>query len=146
MMSSKLILTILFVFTIGTFSFAQSKKASIGIENEAQQLVTNNCYSCHSPSSSSHDEIIAPPMIAVKTRYLKEYNSEKDFVDAIVSYAKNPSKLKTLMKGAVNKFGVMPQQNFSKKDLQKIAKYIYNNPIKEPEWFKGHFEIEHKKN
>lgn len=145
-MSSKLILTILFVFTIGTFSFAQSKKASIGIENEAQQLVTNNCYSCHSPSSSSHDEIIAPPMIAVKTRYLKEYNSEKDFVDAIVSYAKNPSKLKTLMKGAVNKFGVMPQQNFSKKDLQKIAKYIYNNPIKEPEWFKGHFEIEHKKN
>jgi cytochrome c553 len=146
MMSSKLILTILFVFTIGTFSFAQSKKASIGIENEAQQLVTNNCYSCHSPSSSSHDEIIAPPMIAVKTRYLKEYNSEKDFVDAIVSYAKNPSKLKTLMKGAVNKFGVMPQQNFSKKDLQKIAKYIYYNPIKEPEWFKGHFEKEHKKN
>ena len=145
-MSSKLILTILFVFTIGTFSFAQSKKASIGIENEAQQLVTNNCYSCHSPSSSSHDEIIAPPMIAVKTRYLKEYNSEKDFVDAIVSYAKNPSKLKTLMKGAVNKFGVMPQQNFSKKDLQKIAKYIYNNPIKEPEWFKGNFEKEHKKN
>lgn len=144
-MKSKLIVSILFVFIIVVSCFAQSKKASISIENEAQQLVTNNCYSCHSPSSSSHDEIIAPPMIAIKTRYLKEYNSEKDFVDAIVSYAKNPTKLKALMKGAVNKFGVMPQQNFSKKDLQKIAKYIYNNPIKEPEWFKDHFEKEHKK-
>lgn len=144
-MNSKLIVTIVAIFTMNAICFAQSNKPSIRIENEVQQLVTNNCYSCHSPSSTSHDEIIAPPMIAVKTRYLKEYNSEKDFVDAIVSYAKNPSKLKTLMKGAVNKFGVMPQQNFSNKDLQKIAKYIYNNPIKEPEWFKGHFGKEHKK-
>ncbi len=144
-MNSKLIVTIVAIFTMNAICFAQSNKASIRIENEVQQLVTNNCYSCHSPSSTSHDEIIAPPMIAVKTRYLKEYNSEKIFVDAIVSYAKNPSKLKALMNGAVNKFGVMPQQNFSNKDLQKIAKYIYNNPIKEPEWFKGHFEKEHKK-
>lgn len=144
-MNSKLIVTIVAIFTMNAICFAQSNKPSIRIGNEVQQLVTNNCYSCHSPSSTSHDEIIAPPMIAVKTRYLKEYNSEKDFVDAIVSYAKNPSKLKALMKGAVNKFGVMPQQNFSNKDLQKIAKYIYNNPIKEPEWFKGHFGKEHKK-
>jgi len=130
---------------MGAICFAQSKKASIRIENEVQQLVTNNCYSCHSPSSTSHDEIIAPPMIAVKTRYLKEYNSEKDFVDAIVSYEKNPSKLKALMKGAVSKFGVMPKQNFSNRDLQKIAKYIYTNTINEPEWFKSHFKNEHKK-
>ena len=143
-MNSKLIVTIVAIFTMNAICFAQSNKPSIRIGNEVQQLVTNNCYSCHSPSSTSHDEIIAPPMIAVKTRYLKEYNSEKDFVDAIVSYAKNPSKLKALMKGAVNKFGVMPQQNFSKKDLQKIAKYIYSNPIHEPEWFKEHFKQEHK--
>lgn len=143
-MNSKFIISILFVFTIGVSSFAQSKKGSISIENEAKLLVENNCYSCHSPSSSSHDEIIAPPMIAVKTRYLKEYNSEKAFVEAMVSYAKSPSKLKALMKGAINKFGVMPQQNFSKKDLQKIAKYIYSNPIHEPEWFKEHFKQEHK--
>jgi cytochrome c553 len=144
-MNSKLTVTIVVIFTMGAICFAQSKKASIRIENEVQQLVTNNCYSCHSPSSTSHDEIIAPPMIAVKTRYLKEYNSEKDFVDAIVSYAKNPSKLKALMKGAVSKFGVMPKQNFSNRDLQKIAKYIYTNTINEPEWFKSHFKNEHKK-
>lgn len=144
-MNSKLIVTIVVIFAMDAICYAQSKEASIRIENKVQQLVTNNCYSCHSPSSTSHDEIIAPPMIAVKTRYLKEYNSEKDFVDAIVSYAKNPSKLKALMKGAVNKFGVMPQQNFSNRDLQKIAKYIYTNTINEPEWFKGHFEKEHKK-
>jgi hypothetical protein len=66
-------------------------------------------------------------------------------VDAIVSYAKNPSKLKALMKGAVSKFGVMPKQNFSNRDLQKIAKYIYTNTINEPEWFKSHFKNEHKK-
>ena len=85
--------------------------------------------------------LVSSPLLTSTTTY----NLEKDFVDAIVSYAKNPSKLKALMKGAVNKFGVMPQQNFSNKDLQKIAKYIYNNPIKEPEWFKGHFGKEHKK-
>jgi hypothetical protein len=42
-------------------------------------------------------------------------------------------------------FGVMPQQNFSNRDLQKIAKYIYTNTINEPEWFKSHFKNEHKK-
>jgi hypothetical protein len=39
----------------------------------------------------------------------------------------------------------MPQQNFSNRDLQKIAKYIYTNTINEPEWFKSHFKNEHKK-
>lgn len=143
-MNTKLKSIVLFLFVIGSSCFAQTKTNSIESEREALQLVTKNCYSCHNPNSDSHDEIIAPPMIAVKNRYLREYNTEKAFIDAVVSYAKNPKQSKALMKGAVQKFKVMPQQNFSKTDLQKIANYIYNNPIKEPEWFNNHFENEHK--
>jgi hypothetical protein len=49
------------------------------------------------------------------------------------------------MIGAVNKFKAMPKQAFTKDDLTKIATYIYDNEIKTPEWFEGHFQQNHKK-
>lgn len=111
---------------------------------EALKLFQQKCYACHSVATKSHDEIIAPPMIAVKKRYSMQYDNKEDFVNAVVAYAIDPKAENALMIGAVDKFKAMPKQAFSEDDLKKIATYIYENKIKTPEWFEGHFQQNHK--
>ncbi|SDX13337.1 c-type cytochrome [Flavobacterium degerlachei] len=112
---------------------------------EGQKLMAENCYACHSVATKSHDEIIAPPMIAVKKRYSMEYNNKADFVKAVVAYATDPKAENALMIGALNKFNTMPKQAFNEEDLNKIASYIYENEIEKPEWFETHFRQNHGK-
>jgi cytochrome c553 len=111
---------------------------------EALKLFQQKCYACHSVATKSHDEIIAPPMIAVKKRYSMQYDNKEDFVNAVVAYAIDPKAENALMIGAVDKFKAMPKQAFSEDDLKKIATYIYENKIETPEWFEGHFQQNHK--
>lgn len=110
---------------------------------EGLKLMKEKCYACHSVTTQSHDEIIAPPMIAVKKRYNMQFDNKEDFVKAIVAYTSNPIAENALMKGAVNKFNTMPKQNFDKNELEKIASYIYDNPIEAPKWFQTHYEQNH---
>jgi cytochrome c553 len=111
---------------------------------EALKLFQQKCYACHSVATKSHDEIIAPPMIAVKKRYSMQYDNKEDFVNAVVAYAIDPKAENALMIGAVNQFKAMPKQAFSEDDLKKIATYIYENKIETPEWFEEHFQQNHK--
>jgi len=106
--------------------------------SEGYELLKNQCYACHSPVSSSHDVIIAPPMAAVKMRYSRRFDSKDEFVDAMVSWTMNPEKEKALMRGAVDKFELMPKQAFKEEDMLKIASYIYENKLEEPSWFAAH--------
>ena len=120
---------------------------SINTESENAEgllLFQQKCYACHSVITKSHDEIIAPPMIAVKKRYSMQYDTKEDFVNAIVAYASDPKAENALMIGAVNKFKAMPKQDFKEDDLRKIATYIYENEIETPVWFEGHFQQNHK--
>ena len=111
---------------------------------EALALFKQKCYACHSVTTKSHDEIIAPPMIAVKKRYSMQFDNKEDFVNAVVAYAADPKAENALMMGAVNKFKAMPKQAFEEADLRKIATYIYDNEIETPVWFEGHFQQNHK--
>lgn len=111
--------------------------------SEAYSLFYTNCYACHSVSSASHDEILAPPMAAVKWRYMRSYKTEESFVNAIVEWGKNPHIEKALMRAAVDQFEVMPKQVFDEEELRKIATYIYQNEIEKPVWFQTHFEEQH---
>jgi len=106
--------------------------------DEVYTLLKNQCYACHSINSPSHDEVIAPPMVAVKRRYLRMYNNKEDFVDAVSKWALNPEKESAIMRGAVAQFNVMPKQVFKEEDLKKIATYMYDNELEEPDWFKVH--------
>ena len=111
---------------------------------EALALFQQKCYACHSVATKSHDEIIAPPMIAVKKRYSMQYDNKEDFVNAFVAYAIDPKAENALMPGAVEKFKPMPKQAFEEADLKKIATYIYENKIETPVWFEEHFQQNHK--
>ncbi len=116
------------------------------IQSDGYTLLKNNCYACHSVTSKSHEEIIAPPMIAIKRRYKMTYNTKEEFVNAITDWALNPTKEYALMRGAVKQFNVMPKQPFIKDDLIKIADYIYDNELEKPEWFQNHFNEQHPNN
>lgn len=141
---------IIIVTVVLVLSSCNNKKTTIpkndnsSIANaEGLKLFQQNCYACHSVTTKSHDEIIAPPMVSVKRRYLKAYDSKDDFVKAVVAYASDPKAENALMIGAVNQFKAMPKQAFKEEDLRKIATYIYNNEIETPEWFEDHFQQNH---
>ena len=107
-------------------------------ESEAYTLLKNQCYACHSINSASHDDIIAPPMVAVKKRYLRLYDDKEEFVEAVSKWALNPEPDNAIMRGAVSQFKVMPKQIFKEVELKKIAEYIYANELEKPDWFMAH--------
>ena len=56
---------------------------------------------------------------------------------------KDPKEENALMYGAVQQFKVMPKRAFNEEDLEKIATYIYDNEIEQPDWFAAHFKEQH---
>jgi len=127
------------------FSTQKTATTASKAENEeALNLFKQKCYACHSVITKSHNEIIAPPMIAVKKRYSMQFDNKEEFVNAVVAYASHPNAENALMPGAITKFKAMPMQNFKEEDLKKIAIYIYDNEIETPVWFQEHFKQNHK--
>ena len=113
-------------------------------QNEAYKKMKTLCYACHSPTAEM-DMRMAPPMIAVKMHYTKEYANQEDFVNAIWKYMQKPEEEKSLMKRAVKRFGLMPYVPYKEEDIKSIANYIYNNDLDKPEWFEEHKKQEHGK-
>jgi Protein of unknown function (DUF3365)./Cytochrome c. len=131
------------------FSCKQGPKTSEGEPGQVVQLATSSeegkklmetkCYLCHNPSVGEHDQRIGPPMVAVKAHYLDAYQDRESFVAAIMEFVKSPSEDKTMMRGAVRRFGLMPTQQFPEEEIRKIAEYLYDFQIEEPDWFKDHW-------
>lgn len=139
-----LLITVLSIATSCKFE----NKAAVAMNTkelpqEGLVLLQQKCYACHSITSKSHDEIIAPPMVAVKRRYIMSYASEDEFVNALTKWVLNPEKENALMRGAVQNFNVMPKQPFNKEEIIKIAQFMYNNTLETPSWFQAHFNEEH---
>ena len=115
----------------------------IASNEEGKKLMETKCYACHNPKTASHDDILAPPLVAVKRRYSKAYDNRADFIDGMVNWTTNPNEDDALMRGAVTNFKVMPKMGFEADDMRKIAEYIYDNEIEQPSWFKAHFKEQH---
>ncbi len=106
-------------------------------DHPGKKLMEVNCYVCHSPTAS-HDDRIAPPMVAIKKHYLGEDITKAEFIRDILSYVENPNETDSRMPGAVRRFGVMPKANYPEKTVEQIADYIYHYDIEQPEWFDDH--------
>ena len=112
--------------------------------NDGLSLVKQNCYSCHSPNSASHDHIIAPPLEAVKRRYLRAADDDKRaFVSKMSRFLIDPSEQSALMKGPVRRFGVMPKFNWSEETIAKMVEYMYDHELEQPDWFEQHHREGH---
>lgn len=114
---------------------------------EAKMLMEKHCYLCHSPNANEVEGRIAPPMVAIKARYIdKEGYAKSEFINAVAEFVLNPTEEKVLMHGAVTKFGVMPKQVFPDSAAIKIAAFMYDYKIEEPDWFVAHWQGHGSKN
>ena len=108
---------------------------------EGKKLMETHCYLCHSPNAAENEGRIAPPIVAIKARYIdKEGYNKEEFIAAVASFVENPTEDKALMRGAVKKHGLMPKQVFPKGSVEKIAHFMFDYQIEAPEWFKAHWE------
>ena len=108
-------------------------------EHPGKKLMETYCYACHDPKTPE-DKRLAPPMIAIKTRYIFNDTTKEEFINIVQNWVKNPNENDAKMFGAVNRFGVMPKLPFPEKDVQQIADFVFDNKIDEPEWFQEHFK------
>ena len=128
-----------------TDDYIQLKSTEINSEEIAPKgkvLMENKCYLCHSPSSSQGSRI-APPMVAIKARYLKDAQSKEDFIKDLWAFVEQPSLEKVKLKGAAKRFGLMPYQPYAQKDIEAIASYMFDYKIEEPKWFQNHYKDKH---
>lgn len=133
---------------IGTAGMADETMTTavvtIDTVSENYLLLKQQCLVCHG-GAPTHEELIAPPMVAVKRRYMMRYNNQAEFEKAMLAWALNPSKEKALMRGAVGEFNLMPKPATKEEDLKKIVKFIYENELEQPEWFEEHYQQMHGK-
>ena len=115
--------------------------------HEGKKLMETHCYLCHSPNAAENEGRIAPPMVAIKARYIdKEGYNKEEFVKQVTAFVAHPTEDKALMYGAVRKHGVMPKQAFPEGSVEKIANFMFDYQIEVPEWFKAHWEGHGNKN
>lgn len=116
----------------------QIHNVSSNENNEGKKLLETHCYACHNPTAPEDSGRIAPPMVAIKAHYLTPGISKEKFVAQITAFTAHPSQANAKMRGAVNRFGVMPAQHFPEGVVAQIASYMYDYQIEEPEWFNSH--------
>ncbi|MCY2688585.1 Tll0287-like domain-containing protein [Salinimicrobium sp. TH3] len=119
---------------------AEMQIATAQQEHPGKKLMETYCYTCHSPSAPMNEGRIGPPMAAVKAHYLMSEPSREEFVHQIVSFVDEPSADKSKMRGAINRFGLMPYQEFPDGAVEQIAEYLYEYQIEEPDWFAEHWK------
>lgn len=116
-------------------------KLEVSDNLEGKKLMETHCYLCHNPSAPEGEGRISPPMVAIKARYIdKEGYNKEEFIAAVKSFVENPTEDKALMYGAVRKHGLMPKQVFPNGSIEKIANFMFDYQIEEPEWFKSHWQ------
>ncbi|APY06937.1 cytochrome c family protein [Winogradskyella sp. J14-2] len=117
------------------------EKSKLANSHPGKKLMETNCYVCHSPTAS-HDDRIGPPMVAIKRHYIDDATTKEQFIADMQAWIKNPNEADARMRGAVRRFGVMPKQVFPEETIEKIADYMYDFEIDQPEWFEDHFNEE----
>lgn len=112
-----------------------------------EKLFKTYCVACHGVKVGGMDmsKRIAPPIAAVRLHYIDRYPDQASFVKAISSWVEKQDESKSLMRGAIHKFKIMPPIVVPKADSEKIATYIYAGKIEEPKGFRQHVEEEHGK-
>ncbi len=86
---------------------------------------------------------VAPPIAAVRLHYIGNYPDKASFVKAVANWVEHPDASKSMMRGAIRRFNIMPPISVAREDAEKIAAYIYQGDIEKPAGFDKHVEEVH---
>ncbi len=111
-------------------------------EEDGEKLYQQHCGACHGATAQGQRRI-APPIFAVKNHYMAVHDEELTFVDAINAWVANPEEERSLMKGAIRHFNLMPKIPVAEDDVTKIAEYIFSDKVAIPEAYRKHYERQH---
>lgn len=115
-------------------------------ETQGEHLYKTFCSSCHGLSGGMDmRQRVAPPIAAVRFHYIDTYPDKTSFVTAITNWVEKQDENKSLMRGAIRRFNIMPPISISREHTQKIAGYIYAGNIEKPAGFDKHVEEMHGK-
>lgn len=130
---------------VASLLLAQTSFASENHE-EGEKLYKANCSACHgSTGGMDMTKRLAPPIAAVRMHYIDIYPDQTSFVNAVTSWVEKQDENKSHMRGAIQKFKIMPPLSVAKDDAAKIAAYIYSGDIEKLEGFEEHVKEEHGK-
>jgi len=114
---------------------------------QGEQLYKTYCSSCHGLGGGMDmRQRVAPPIAAVRYHYIGVYPDKTSFVTAITNWVEKQDENKSLMRGAIRRFNIMPPISINKQDAQKIASYIFTGDIEKPSGFDKHVEEMHGSN
>lgn len=123
-------------------AIAQVEVQTEDLAMQGEKLLESYCYQCHDPKMAE-ENILAPPMIAVKGEYITEGTTREDFVADLVLWMSNPRVENSKMPDAIAKWGLMNHQVYPDSVIIGIAKYMYDYEVEKPEWYKAHIEEMH---
>jgi cytochrome c2 len=103
----------------------------------------NLCLVCHKLDRGPN--MVAPPIFGVKDHYIRVHPGKDEFVKNVAAWLEKPDPAKTLMPGALRRFGLMPQQVTTADEREAVATFIYNADFSQPGWYQQHFQEEHGK-
>ena len=113
---------------------------------QGEHLYKTYCSSCHGLTGGMDmNQRIAPPIAAVRFHYISTHPDKASFVAAVTNWLEKQDENKSLMRGAIRRFNLMPPVPVAKEDAQKIASYIYAGNIEKPAGFDEHVEEMHGK-
>ena len=134
------------LLTLSFFLISPMTIASNTTTDEGQKLYTSYCSACHGATGGMDmNKRLAPPIAAVRLHYIGTHPDKASFVTAVTDWLANQDASKTLMRGAIRKFNIMPAITVSKGEAEKIATYIFEGKLDKPEGFEEHVQQMHGK-
>lgn len=121
----------------------ETSEHAFTLSQNSYQLLQSKCLICHTDKNLPHDELIAPPMAAVKRRYTDITENKQAFIEKLVDFTLTPSVEEAVMYGAVRRFNLMPPVVVPEDTLRKIAAFLYETDIQAPDWFAQHYREMH---
>ena len=116
------------------------------VVKEGEQLYKTHCSACHgSTGGMDMSKRLAPPVIAVRMHYIGSYPDKDSFVMAVADWLEKQDESKSLMRGAIRRFNLMPPVYVSRQNAEKIASYIYEGELEKPAGFEEHVQKMHGK-
>ena len=129
-----------------TLIFLPQVVLAVNDADQGENLYKTYCSACHGTTGGMDmSKRVAPPIVAVRMHYIGPYPEKNAFVTAIANWVEKQDASKTLMRGAIRRFNIMPPVSVSRQDAEKIASYIYDGDIERPAGFDKHFEEMHGK-